>query len=113
MSVSRGVFVTIAISCSRIGFGVDYPPLNGLHDTIGSCTTHLKMLDSIQKLRINIAASSCVRRLGVHNVYHNEYKVKRLEQSESSNKGKNVLDFGRFFFDEELAAGGLDSAAPG
>jgi len=39
--------------------------------------------------------------------------VKRLKQSESDNREKNVLDFGRFFLDEGLAACVLDSAAAG
>jgi hypothetical protein len=70
-SVSRGVFVTMAISCSRIGFCVDCPNYvsNIPESRSTSNLTHFKVVHRVNQLSIDVVPRARVRRLRVHDIY--------------------------------------------
>ena len=67
MSVSRGVLVTMAISCIRIGFAVDCKSDESQRDR-GSKYIHFEIVERVNELCIDIGASPGVRRLRIHDV---------------------------------------------
>lgn len=67
--MSSGVFVTMAMSCSRIGFGVDFGMPSQADDNCITGRTHLKMINGIDQLCIDIGTRPGICRLRVYNVW--------------------------------------------
>lgn len=67
MSVSRGVLVTMAISCSRIGFAVDCKIWKVMCIAFVNWT-HFEIIERINELCIDIGTSPSVSRLGIHDI---------------------------------------------
>jgi hypothetical protein len=104
-SVSRGVLVTIAISCKRIGLGVDYRiRYSSLGKRHLATLTDFKVVHCINKLSIDIETSACISGLGVYDIYDT------VRYQALGKYNMDMLDFGLDFFFEPEATGGVESA---
>lgn len=77
MSVSRGISVSIAMSCKRFGLGVDYPSFELIIASLPPTNpAYLEMTNCIDKLGIDIRSRASIGGLRIDNIC--SHNVKRL-----------------------------------